>query len=175
MDGLLRRVELRTPTTARVRHLIIRPREAKGLTEADLPRVHGLGAKLEEEFPAGVSLDAVAAWASEAMRRYPEVMVVLIREEEFGADVLGEAFSQPEGAWGPGRLTRIPTMTQGVELERWDRFFVVERRPGRLRPLREVQAEIERYLGDGARDRELGILKERLWKKGAVRVLHGVS
>ncbi|MGE4157914.1 MAG: SurA N-terminal domain-containing protein [Planctomycetota bacterium] len=173
VDGLLRRVEMRTPDTARVRHLIIRPADTKGLTVADLPRVHGLGAKLNEEFPATASLDDVAAWATEAVKRYPEVDVTLVMDEEFGADVLEDAMNQPEGVWGPAKQTLIPTRAQGVELERWDRFMVIERRPGRLRPLREVQEEIERYLSDGARDRELGILKERLWKKGAVRVLYG--
>lgn len=175
VDGILRRVELRTPDTARVRHLIIRPADTKGLTVADLPRVHGLGAKIQEEFPATATLDAVAAWASEVVKRYPEVDVSLVMDEEFGADILEEVMDQPVGVWGAAKQTLNPTRFQNVELERWDRFMVIEKRPGRLRPLREVQDEIERYLSDGARDRELGILKERLWKKGAVRILYGSS
>ena len=62
-------------------------------------------------------------------------------------------------------------MGHGVKNERWTRVKVIEHKEKHVIPFDQIKTQIESYLNAAAHDREMQILKSRLWKSGGVKIL----
>jgi hypothetical protein len=175
VDGKIRRVLFKTPDVLLVNHLYLKPAPFIKTIEA-LSKAHALIRVLVMEFK-NLDKKNLKAWIEKTRLEHKNVEIAFIEKQEclFGAGTLGtleeEAFQSDLGTWSRMHLSREATNFQNIQIERWDAIEVISKKKGKQLAFREIRDQILLYLRQSIRDREMKILKDRLWKTGYVKIV----